>query len=265
MNFSFVDPWHLFLPREGGHVVGISGSGGKTSLLRAFGEIFKNEEIPAILTSTTRTEALDEFEVHDLADLAKTLPNSLPGLFFLRDGLTSDGKWRGLSAEDVDNLSRSFPDRVILAEVDGSANMPLKLYRSGEPVWPGRTSLAVVCMGQGAVGDKAGAVVHRFGRLKFEPLGELQADSVWLWEHSLALLKGTGGYLDQVPADVPIVLALTSMADQDDSIGLFDFVGKAMEEERVPLVVFCETTGETPYFRTSCRLETLASDDGPSE
>ncbi len=265
MNFSFVDPWHLFLPREGGHVVGISGSGGKTSLLRAFGRILEAEGVPTILTSTTRTEALDEFEVWNLEDLGKPLASALPSLFFLRDGLTSEGKWRGISAEDVDSLGKSFPDRVILVEVDGSAGMPLKLYRPGEPVWPSRTSLAVVSMSQGAVGEKAGAVVHRFGRQHFEPLGELRADSVWLWEHSLALLTGDGGYLDQIPEDVPSVLALTCMGDQDDSIGLFEFVGEAMKDARLPLVVFCEATGETPYFRTSCRLENQDSTDEGKE
>ncbi len=254
MNFSFVDPWHLFLPREGGHVVGLCGSGGKTSLLKAFGQLLLDEGVPTILTSTTRTEALDEFQVFDVSDLENTPPSSLSSLFFLRDGLTSDGKWRGLSTEDVDSLGNRFPERVILVEVDGAASMPLKLYKDGEPVWPSRTSLAVVCMGQGAVGEKAGAVVHRFGKIKYEPLGDLSADSVWLWEHSQALLTGEGGYLDQVPENIPCVLALTSMAAQDDSIGLFEFVSDAMKNDRLPLVLFCETTGEDPYFRTTCRL-----------
>ncbi len=262
MNFTFVDPWHLFLPREGGHVVGICGSGGKTSLLRAMGRILESEGVPTILTSTTCTEALDEFEVWNLADLQKTPPSALPLLFFLRNGLTSGGKWRGVSADNVDNLGKHFPDRVILAEVDGSAGMPLKLYRPGEPVWPSRTSLAVVVMSQGAVGEKTGAVVHRFGRQRFEPFDELRADSVWMWEHSHILLTAVGGYLDQVPPDVPRVLALTCMGDQEDSIGLFEFVAEAMKEERLPLVVFCETTGETPCFRTACRLENEEPIDG---
>jgi len=88
---------------------------------------------------------------------------------------------------------------------------------------------------------------------------------VWLWDHNFTLLTASGGYLDQVPAEIPTVLALTCMAGQDDSIGLFEFVGKAMENDRLPLVVFCETTGETPYFRTSCRREDQDDESGESE
>ena len=246
-------------------MVGVCGSGGKTSLLRSFGKILETEGIPVILTSTTRSEPLEEFPVFDLAQFESSDQPSTPALFFLRDGLTSDGKWRGLSSTDVDRLGQSFPDRVILAEVDGSAGMPLKLYRTGEPVWPSRTSLAVIVMSQAAVGEKAGDVVHRLGQHPFEPLGELRSDAVWLWENSLALLTGPGGYLNQVPADIPCVLALTCMAEQDDSIGLFEFVGEVMKENRLPLVTFCETTGETPYFRTACRMEDQDSVTGPEE
>ncbi len=255
MNFSFVDPWHLFLPREGGHVVGLCGSGGKTSLLQVFAVQLADEGVPLILTSTTRTENLAGFPVLDLADLATKAPGTLPRQFFLRDGLTSEGKWRGLSAEDVDRLSVRFSDRVILVEVDGSAGRPLKFYRPGEPVWPLRTSLAIIVMSMAAVGAKAGGVVHRFGKQPFKALEDLDADAVWLWDHSLTLLTAPEGYLSQVPAQVPAVLALTGMASQDDSIGLFDFVGRAMEENRLPLVVFCETSGDEPSFRTSCRLD----------
>ncbi|MCP4291817.1 MAG: putative selenium-dependent hydroxylase accessory protein YqeC [bacterium] len=263
MNFSFVDPWHLFLPRDGGHVVGICGSGGKTSILKAMGEVLKSENIRAILTNTTRSEAVSGFPVFDLSELETHSGSELPGIFYLRDGTTSDGKWRGLAATDVDRLGERFNDRVIVAEVDGSAGLPLKFYRSGEPVWPARTSLAVLAMSQKPVGEKAGAVVHRFGKQKFEPLKNLSADDVWLWDHSLTLLTAEGGYLDQIPQEVPCVLALPGMGEQDDSIGLFDFVGRAMLEDRLPLVLFCETTGDEPYFRTACRQE--GSEDGISK
>ncbi len=265
MNFSFIDPWHLFLPRDGGHVVAFCGSGGKTSLLQVFAEQLASEAVKSICTCTTRTEALDGFPVFDLADLEKVDPDSLPPRFFLRDGVTEEMKWRGLASEEVDLLGEKFPDRVILVEVDGSAGMPLKYYRSGEPVWPQHTSLAVVVMSMAAVGEQAGTVVHRFGRENFEPLKDVKPDGIWLWEHSLTLLKAPGGYLEQVPAQVPVVLALTCMAQQDDSIGLFDFVGKAMNSARLPLIVFCETTGETPYFRTSCRRETADEEGSGSE
>ncbi len=265
MNFSFVEPWHLFLPRDGGHVVALSGSGGKTSLLQVFAAQLASEDVKAIFTCTTRTEALEGYPVFEWAHLQKTPSDDLPPHFYLHDGLTPEGKWLGLSADDVDALAEKFADRVIVAEVDGSACMPLKYYRSGEPVWPRLTSLAVVVMSMAGVGEHAGEVVHRFDRQEFPPLKDLKAHDVWLWDHSFTLLTSPGGYLAQVPAEVPVVLALTGLANQDDSIGMFEFTGKVMENERMPLVVFCETSGDNPSFRTSCRRDEDDDEQGETE
>lgn len=260
MNFSFVDPWSLFLPREGGHVVAVCGSGGKTSLLKIFAEQLAADNVKVILTCTTRSEVLDGYPVFDLGGLDDENLQNPPPIFYLHDGMADQDKWCGLAANDVDRLGEKFPEHLVLVEVDGSAKMPLKYYRPGEPVWPERTSLAVIVMSMAAVGDFAGEVVHRFDKEEFPPLKELRSDSTWLWDHSFTLLTAPGGYLDQVPQQVPVVLAMSCMAGQDDSIGMFEFTGKAMENERLPLVVFCETTGEEPSFRTSCRR-----DDGDEE
>jgi hypothetical protein len=75
------------------------------------------------------------------------------------------------------------------------------------------------------------------------------------WEHLLGMLVEKGGYLEQVPEQVPVILALMGMAEVDDSIGLFDFVGKAMMHPRLPITLFCETGGESPSFRAGCRVD----------
>ncbi len=260
MNFSFVEPWDLFLPREAGHVVALCGSGGKTSLLMEFARRLEADMVKTIITCTTRTEPLEGYPVYDLADLKS---DDLPPRFFLRDGVNDEGKWLGLSGKAVDELGEKFPEYIVLAEVDGSAKMPLKYYRDGEPVWPRRTSLAIIVMSMAAVGDASSSVVHRFETGGIDELRDLKPETVWLWDHSYTLLTAAGGYLDQVPGEIPVVLAMTCMAGQDDSIGLFEFAGKAMENERLPLVVFCETTGENPSFRTSCRRE--ADDESEDE
>lgn len=262
MNFSFVDPWQLFLPIEGGHVVSISGSGGKTSLLRTFATLLAEDAVPTILTCTTRTEGFDDFPVYDLNEITDRACAELPPVFSLRDGLTEDHKWQGLSAEAVDLLTEQFPRRVILVEVDGAGKKPLKYYRDGEPVWPRKTSLAVVNMGLGAVGSFAGDVVYRFDTQPFAPLAGLDGRVPWQWDHLFTLLTGEGGYLDQVPDEVPVVLALSCLGQQEDSIGLFEFVGRAMEVPALPLVLFYDTGGEYPSFRTACRQD---DDNGPED
>ena len=255
MNFSFVDPWHQFLPREGGHVVALCGSGGKTSLMMALAGWYRQEGVPLFLTTTTRTEPLAGVPVSAMANPCGAGNCLDEPILFLRSGEDRQGKWLGLSPEGVDRLGADHPDRLVLVEADGAGKLPLKLYREGEPVWPARTSLALVVMGLGALGEKAQDVLFRFGRVAYPALAELQAETRWTWDHYHTLLTGPGGYLEQVPADVPVVLVLAGMGGLTDSIGLFDFMGKAMTHPRIPLGLFCETSGEKPSLRTVCRRD----------
>lgn len=257
MNYFFLEHWHEFLPREPGHVIALMGSGGKTSLMRAMADVLAADNLPVVLTTTTRTEPLEGIPALEWDDLNPATNAEAPTVFFLHAGILPDGKWAGLEAEAVDGLEAVFPDRIVLVEADGAAKKPLKIHRDGEPVWPTRTSLAVVVMGVGAVGSKMGEVVHRFGRQDSPALVGQKEWALLEWDHMASLLLDDGGYLSQVPEGVPAVLALAGLADQDDSIGLFGFTGRAMEDPRLPLVVFGEMGGEEISLRTAVR------DDGP--
>ena len=250
MNYFFIDPWYDFLPREPGHVVSFMGSGGKTSLMTLMAGALADEGVPVLLTTTTRSEP-----VSGVPDLPWKPGVDLPDArrVFLHGGLDGEGKWRGLAVEDVDALPEQYPDHLVLVEVDGSAKLPLKIHGDDEPVWPGRTSLAVVVMGAGAVGCRTGEVVHRFGR---QPSAALAGHEDWTileWDHTAELILGEGGYLARVPAGVPAVLAIAGLGEQADSIGLFSFADRAMADPRLPLVMFCETSADPASLRTACR------------
>jgi len=223
--------------------------------MRALAEFYNEIAVPVVLTTTTRSEPLSGLEALEFSALPSRDRADLPEVFFLHAGHLADGKWAGLSPDEVDGLGGTLPDRIVIAEVDGAAKLPLKLHAKGEPVWPGRTSLGIVVMGTSAVGSKTEDVLHRFGRLDWPPLDELQPWTVWEWKHTLALLLEPGGYLSRVPAGVPCVLALTGMGEQPDSIGLFDFVGRAMGHERLPLAMFCDLESDRPVIRTACLQE----------
>lgn len=254
MGFAFLEPWHLFLPREPGHVVAVSGSGGKTTILGEIARVWAAEGLPVVATTTTRTAPVPGF--------AGVGPGSVPGappagdLLFRHGGTGPDGKWLGLPVAEVDAL-----EGLVVVEVDGAARLPFKYYRAGEPVWPSRTSLALVVMGVGAVGEPAGTVVHRLGRADaIDPVGA-RPDDVWQWDHAWTLLTAPGGYLAQVPSGVPVVLVLAGLEQQPDSVGLFEFCGRAMDDPRLPLVVFCSRTPQGPQVRAACREES-ADDHG---
>jgi probable selenium-dependent hydroxylase accessory protein YqeC len=255
VNFGFIDPWHQFLPRETGHVISLMGSGGKTSLLLDFAAVYREIGKPVILTTTTMCEPLPGVEGFSIIELADADPYNLPHAYFLHGGLTPDGKWAGLPPETVGKLGRVNPTRNILVEVDGAAKLPVKLHRPDEPVWPTLNSLAVIVMGIAAVGSQTEGILHRFGRVEWPPLADLKSWTVWEWEHQLKLLMEPGGYLSRVPEGIPCVLALTGMGEQPDSIGLFEFVGKAMDNPRLPLVMFCDLGADPSVIRTAFNEE----------
>jgi len=234
-------------------VIALSGSGGKTSLMMTLANWYREQEISLILTTTTRTEALPDIPVIEPGNPGAESRESDQPLFFLRSGVDSQGKWLGLTSEAVDRLGDDHPDRVILVEVDGAGKKALKYYRDGEPVWPARTSLALVVMGLGALGEAAGDAVFRFGRVDFRPQEQLSPETFLTWDHYYSLLADEGGYLDHVPPEVPVVLVLAGMGDLADSIGLFEFMGRAMAHPRIPLALFCETSGQEPSMRAVCR------------
>lgn len=250
MNYFFIDPWYDFLPRDPGHVVSFMGSGGKTSLMKLVAGALADEGVRVLMTTTTQCEPLA-----DVSDLHWKPGAELPdtAIIFLHGGIDDAGKWRGLAVDEVDALPEQYPDHLVLVEADGSAKLPLKIHRGDEPLWPGRTSLAVVVMGAGAVGCKSGEVIHRFGRETSDALSEHEDWTILEWDHVAELILGGDGYLARVPEGVPAVLALAGLGEQADSIGLFSFADRAMSDPRLPLVMFCETSADPPSVRTACR------------
>jgi len=265
MDFCFLDAWHDFLPRDGGHVVAVCGGGGKTSLLAAAAAALRAGGTPVAVTTTTRTEPLPwpGLRIAPWAEVAAGALRDEP-LLFVQGGEHPDGKWRGVTPAEADELGRLLPRHVVLVEADGSAGLPVKLHRDDEPVWPARTSLAIVVMGLSAVGRPIGEVLHRHGRL---PAPEMPRDpaEVWSWELMFRLLHGPGGYLARVPPGVPVALALTQLAACADAVGLFGFIGRVMDEAGVPLVVLGELAGGQPQLRTTCRVDGAAPPTPPAD
>jgi hypothetical protein len=80
---------------------------------------------------------------------------------------------------------------------------------------------------------------------------DLAADAVLTWQHLGDLLLDPA--VTGLPLATPTVLALTGLQGQPDSIGLFEFAGRVMTDPRLPILLFCAGTGETPEIRACCR------------
>ena len=259
MDFEFIDPWHGFVPRDPGHVVAAVGSGGKTSILEVVHDLLLADGVPVAVTTTTRTEplswggleALDYDRVpHGALDI--DAPSVFIGRGCVPETAHADGKWRGLSPGEVDDLHAHCPGRVVLVEADGAAKHPLKLHRDDEPLLPSRTSLVLNIAGLSSVGRRASEVVHRFDQTALDRLGCACPDGIWGWDEMLQLLCGPRGYVARIPDGVPQVLGLLQLDECDDSIGLFGFLDRLMTDSGIPLVLAGDTSGPEPRLRTAC-------------
>jgi probable selenium-dependent hydroxylase accessory protein YqeC len=260
VKYQFLNPWHRFLPHDGGHVISLFGGGGKTSLMLSMASVYLELNVPIVASTTTRTEPLNQFDPtvwqtdgpHKTA--APVIAAEVP-MTFVHGGEHANGKWLGLKPDEIEKLGAANPERILLIEADGSAGMPVKLHRHDEPIWPSQTSLAVAVMGLSAIGRPIADVLHRYGQEPAAWLGPVAEGESWSWDCMFRLLAGPRGYTSRLPSGVPSVLALTQMERLEDSVGLFDFVERVMSEAGLPIVMFCEL-GEAAYrIRVACRSD----------
>jgi probable selenium-dependent hydroxylase accessory protein YqeC len=260
VDHAFLQPWHAFLPGEGGHLIGLFGGGGKTALMRALAAVYRERDRPVILTTTTCSEPLDWPELRSVVWSGGPPPTlaAADALPFVHAGPGEDGKWHGLAPSDVDRLGARHDEAVLIVEVDGSAGRPVKLHRSDEPLWPDRTSLGIAVLGLAALDAPTASVLHRYGRETRPWLAGSDGRTLWDWSCCHRLLTGPDGYLSRLPEGVPPLVALLQLDSLDDSLGLLAFVGRLLEEDHVPLVVLGELS-DGP------RLRTLYRTAGPGE
>ena len=137
-------------------------------------------------------------------------------------------------------------DQLVLADAGGS-EADLLPHDAAGTAWPARTSLAVLEVAAGTVGGRADEALAA-GAL---PAG-MEPWTVLAWEHLEDLVLARAG---AVPSGVPVVLALTGLEDQPDSIGLFGFTGRMMADPRLAVVLFCSAAGDGLSVRACCRAD----------
>ncbi len=140
-------------------VVGVIGSGGKTSLIALLVRELRARGSKVLVTTSTQVYPFPDLPlVDDPARLPAAFENH--GAVFLGRSLEEDGKLTGPDELDLGDL-RELAD-VVLVEGDGARRRPLKVHRPHDPVLPPQVDLALMVLGASAIGEDAEErTVHR--------------------------------------------------------------------------------------------------------
>lgn len=156
-----------------GTVISITGSGGKTTLMKQLASQARSVGRTCLVTTTTRimkpspapgeelwlVESIEQFKI--------ALQSSRAATAIVASGLEEEGaKLAGLPPSLVDEIAALRAFDYIFVEADGSRHMPLKGYAEYEPVVPASTAATLILVGLGALGRRfSERSVHRMALL----------------------------------------------------------------------------------------------------
>ena len=142
-------------------LIALCGAGGKTSLLYALGEAWRDAQQKAVLTTSTHIQSYlppgfirwDAPDGEDLDAIWRMGHVPVAGRPF------AQGKLKGPS-EEMWEILRSSADRIVV-EADGAACHPVKYPAVWEPAIPQYTDRVLVLCGLTALGRPLREVCHR--------------------------------------------------------------------------------------------------------
>ena len=124
----------------------------------------------------------------------------------------ADGKLRGLAPDALRALADAHVADVVLVEADGSAGRPLKAHAPHEPVFAPGADAVIAVIGARVLGLTAtDAHVHRAPLFR-ERLG-LAEDHAITPADVAAIVLHPGGWLERVPAGVPVSVLVNAAGD----------------------------------------------------
>lgn len=124
----------LGLAHEGsGILISFVGGGGKTSSIFTLAAELAEERKRVLITTTTAIYNPEEIKN--------------PYIAVLGNHITQEGKLKGITKEQVDQIHREHRYDVILVEADGSRGLPIKAPADYEPAIPSETDILVGVIG----------------------------------------------------------------------------------------------------------------------
>lgn len=225
----------LGLSRPG--LVGLVGSGGKTTLLWALAAELAAAGQPVAVTTTTHLHPplarqavglwLWGADIPDPSAISQRL--STPGPWCLAASRQATGKLRGLTPTQIDSLlNRS--DLWLLCEADGASGRPLKAWDDHEPALTGRESAIVVLVGGSGLGRPLHPdYVHR-PQIMAQALGLAPGQTIPP-PALAAYLAGPAGPLRRAAPNIPRTLVL-GQGDQTSPVLRRAFLQAAAQTRR---------------------------------
>ncbi|MGI5949990.1 selenium cofactor biosynthesis protein YqeC [Peptoniphilus sp.] len=122
-----------FMNIEKGDVVSITGSGGKTTLMNTLAKKLKKRG-RVLITTSTKIKIPGEDEADYIYDsVSEYKKNNEENIIVaLGEKILDEDKFSAIDEEDLLKIKDDFD--YILIEADGCRNMPLKMWKSHEPV-----------------------------------------------------------------------------------------------------------------------------------
>jgi probable selenium-dependent hydroxylase accessory protein YqeC len=243
--FRFLDSWTRLLPRRGGAVVALVGSGGCTTLLlRMIDELTSARELPRILVTQTTPHpvplqyqhACIGFDDAMQADERVWENSSLVWITGDEVDLRSDRR-AGLDPSACDSLRGAIAPDVVLVQAHASCATPLRID-AVPPCWPLRTHLAVVVAPLGVVGRPWNERSVAGARAEFSDDGEprrVSTDDV---------LEQVLDLVTRAPEGARPLPFLTSFGSYRDLDGMFALVQSLWDPPRLPVVCLGELLGD---------------------
>ena len=249
-SFRFLDSWTRLLPRRGGAVIALAGSGGCTTLLLRILEILGAVEEgtaahpPRVLVTQTTAHPvpLQHLDAHVEFEALVGGPQparSRGALTWVTGPLldaTSDRR-AGLNSAQFESVVRACAPEVVVVQAQASSGTPLRRDAS-EPIWPANTGLAIAVAPLSVVGrtwderSVAGAVAE------CDPNGDPRRVT------TTDVLDDLRAVLSTVPLTARPMPFLTGFGSFRDLDGMFALVQALWEDPRVPVVCLGELLGD---------------------
>lgn len=138
--------------------ISITGSGGKTTLLKLLASCYKNLNKSVLITTTTKIQSPKLFDFNqdrsffDEKDVLIHEPVKGEIVFYSLRHIMDPKKCVAPPIEVLNVLSRRYD--VVLCEADGAKGLPLKLHTERDPVVLPITSATIAVMGASSLGLK---------------------------------------------------------------------------------------------------------------